>query len=82
MRREEVWTSYHSVQTSETYHTLWSTFLDHLGVKSTPIFCQNVGNLMLKELLTNGFPIKKIATKTGSPDSPTQEEGYGLTQDF
>ena len=50
-----MWTAYHGVRTSKTYCTLWASLISNLAVKTSPVFCQYVGHVIFKELITKHY---------------------------
>ena len=53
-----MWTSYHSVRTSESYLSDWQAFLqksDNVFVSS--IFCQYIGDYVFKQLIKLHYPL-------------------------
>lgn len=76
VRREKMWTRYHTLRTSTTYHTEWQTFLTSSASVSTvsPMFYQYVGNFIFKELICEHFPIEK-----SSDANPIQPLTYDET---
>ncbi len=51
VRREKMWSSYHTLRTSEHYLTEWRLFLQKCGISEvSPIFCQYVGHHVFKQL--------------------------------
>ena len=65
VRREKMWTRYHTLRTSTTYHTEWQVFLTSRASISavSPMFYQYVCNFIFKELIFEHFPITE---STGS----------------
>ena len=77
-RREQIWTSYHAVRTSKKYLESWASLLKHLSVRSSPILCQYLGNLVFKELIALHHPQPGTDLHSSSPKALTSEEIYGL----
>ena len=78
-QRETMWSSYHSLRCSKTYETLWTDFLlNKVGVSEVSvIFCQSVGDYVLKELAKIHFPLSETE-KVANYESLTYEEKNGL----
>ncbi len=52
VRREKMWSSYHTLCTSERYLTEWRLFLQKCGISEvSPMFCQYVGHHVFKQLI-------------------------------
>ncbi len=68
--REKMWTSYHAVQTSKKFRSLWELFLKLLCLKVSPIFCQCVGNQIFKALVKRNFPLIPAILRSDSPNHP------------
>ena len=77
--RERMWTSYHALRTSITYHSDWQTFLaSSISVsKMSPIFCQYIGNFIFEELIRVHHPITESA-ESNSIQRLTYEETNAL----
>ena len=57
-RRERMWSSYHSLRTSDNYLEDWRTFLyDSISAEMSPLFCQYVGHYMFKQLIKLHNPL-------------------------
>ena len=78
-QRETMWSSYHSLRSSKVYETLWSDFLlNKVGVSEVSvIFCQYVGDYVLKELAKIHFPLSETE-KVVDHETLTYEERNGL----
>ena len=65
VRREKMWTSYHTLRTSTGYRSDWQTLASSISVsKVSPIFCQYVGNFIFKELIRVHHPITQEQLKS------------------
>ena len=49
--REKMWSSYHTLRTSEKYKSEWNAFLRQSGSEVSSIFCQYVGHFAFKKLV-------------------------------
>lgn len=76
-KRENMWTTYHAVRTSEKYREMWASLLKHVPVPSSPILCQYLGDTIFKELIALHHPQPDSATSSVS-SVLTLEEMYGL----
>ena len=77
-RREKMWTTYHTVRTSNSYREIWASLLKQISAQSAPILCQYLGNLMFKELIVLHYPQQDPSTPSSSCSTLTSEEIYGL----
>ena len=79
VKREMMWTKFHKIRTSEEYRVLWHPFLQLVGItEMSTIFCQCVGEHVLKELAELQFPLIDKITSQSKPSELTCEETYGL----
>ena len=54
-----MWSSYHSLCTSNSYIGAWRAFLQKSGNSNlSPIFCQYVGDQVFKELIKLHYPLE------------------------
>ena len=79
-QRETMWSAYHNLRTSKVYQSLWSDFLlTKVGVTEVSvIFCQYIGDYVLKELAKICFPLSENKDITENHDALTYEERNGL----
>ena len=73
-----MWPSYHAARTSKTNLAIWASLLSPVAVKSSPIFCQYVGNVMFKALITRHYPLKDFVVSSDRLELLTIEETYSL----
>ena len=79
VKREMMWTKFHKIRTSEEYRVLWHPFLQLVGItEMSTIFCQYVGEHVLKELAELHFPLIDKTTSQSKPSELTCKETYGL----
>ena len=78
--RQTMWSAYHNLHTSKVYQSLWSDFLlNKVGVTEVSvIFCQYIGNYVLKELAKIHFPLSENKDINENHDALTYEERSGL----
>ncbi len=68
VRREKMWSEYHTLRTSDAYGGKWRAFLLKSGVTETSsMFCQYVGDHVFKELLKATYPLVEPAASSATP---------------
>ena len=68
VKREIMWTKFHKIRTSEKYRGLWHPFLQLVGIiEMSTIFCQFVGEHVLKELAELHFSLIDKITSQSKP---------------
>ena len=77
-QREKMWSAYHTLHTSANYLSLWKNFCKTVGAEGSPIFCQYIGDHVLKELAKLKYPISTNITIETEEAALTYEERNGL----
>ena len=75
--RGKTWSAYHSLRISQSYTTLWNTFISRTISEPCPLLCQYVGHFIFKELLKKHHPVPQVVSKATQFD-PTYEEINGI----
>ena len=75
LNRGKMWSSYHSVRTSDSYISAWRAFLQKSGNSTfSPIFCQYVGDQVFKELIKLHCPLESSEATATAHSALTYEE--------
>ncbi len=68
VRREKMWSEFHTLRTSDAYGGKWRAFLLKSGVTETSsMFCQYVGDHVFKELIKATYPLVEPAASSATP---------------
>lgn len=80
VRRERMWSSYHTLRTSSRYVTQWRTYLESCDVPDfSSMFCQYVGHYVFQQMIKLQYPAKSTADAAAvTPAVLTYEEANGL----
>ena len=81
VRRERMWSAYHSLRTSDTYDSAWKVFLHKSGVtdaSGTRMFTQYVGDHMFRALVKLSCPLEPASASASSQATLTYEETNAL----
>ena len=77
-QREKMWSAYHTLRTSTNYLSLWKKFCKTVGTEASPIFCQYIGDHVLKEQAKLKYPISDTSRIETEEAELTYEERNGL----
>ena len=69
--RGKMWSSYHTLRSTEEYKIEWSTFLRDSGSAATPIFCQHVGHYVFKKIIEANHSIAECEATRPEKDVST-----------
>ena len=79
IRRERMWSLYHSLRTSDAYLAEWRTFLQKSGNSEvSPIFYQYIGHHVFKQLIKLHHPLESGEGMAVSHPTLTYEETNAL----
>ena len=78
VRREKMWSAYHTLRISEEYISAWKSFLAPSGCSFLPLFCQHVGHCVFKELVKRHHPTPETPQHKETSFDPTYEELNGI----
>ena len=75
--REKMWESYYRLRSSESFLSMWATFLrSNIGVESDPIFFQFITKAVMDELIQCACKIPVTAAPDTMPEQTPQSLDY------
>ena len=79
VKRERMWSLYHILRTSDSYHTEWQVFQIRCGIsEESAIFFQYIGDYVFKEMIKLHFPLESAQGTATGPGALTNEETNAL----